>query len=195
MAPPASPIYCCCCIPLRNGVAYISLIMIALALYSAWTFISPGVHGIASIIFTSVAIAIYTFLGLFGLVAVKKKTYKLLRRFSILWWTFTVISSLAMLAEIFVLFTVEKNQIKRLCKEEFAGDETGYNLELIDSCSSFATTVAAITFGVHVVVMTYFGLVVRRYAQVLRDRLAMDGLEHSTQIQLNDVEQSADAKN
>ena len=157
--------------------------------------ILSGLVGIASIVFTSVAIAIYTFLGVFGLVAAKKKTYQFLRRFSILWWTFTVISSLAMLAEIFVLITVEKDQIKRLCRDEFAGDGTGYNSELIDACSSFATTVAAITFGVHVVVMTYFGLVVRRYAQVLHDRLAMDSLEHSAQIQLKDVEQSADAKN
>jgi NO-binding membrane sensor protein with MHYT domain len=118
-----------------------------------------GLVGIASF-FTSVAIAIYTFLGVFGLVAAKKKTYKFLRRFSVLWWTFTVISSVLVLVDIIALAEAETEPV-----------------------------IAGILFGAYVAMMTYFGMAIRQYAQVLKARPAVDGPEHSIQIQLTDIEE------
>jgi hypothetical protein len=157
--------------------------------------------GTTSIISTVVSIVSYMVLGVFGLTTAYKRTYKLTRRFSIVWWTFTVISSLMMLVEIIILTTTDKEQIKDMCRELVVdemkrwGHTEHYDQELVDSCYSSATMFALITLTLHVILMSYFGTAIRQYAQVLNDRPVIDGLEHSAQIQLKDVEQSAGVKN
>ncbi|KAK3819599.1 MAG: hypothetical protein J3Q66DRAFT_367688 [Benniella sp.] len=198
---PQNRLLCCCCIPLSKGIILISLLMVLAALFNAWTFISPGVHGTISIISTAVSIVSYMILGVFGLTTAYKKTYKLARRFSIVWWTFTAISTLMMLVEIIILTTTDKEQIKDMCRELVVdemkrwGYSEHYDQKLVDSCYSSATMFVLIVLTLHVILMTYFGTAIHHYAQMLNDRPAVDGLEHSVQIQLNDVEQSANTKN
>ncbi|KAK3819600.1 MAG: hypothetical protein J3Q66DRAFT_367689 [Benniella sp.] len=159
MAPPGNPL-CCCCVPLRNGVIIISLLMIAAAVYDTWAFVNPGIRGTASMIIKVISIVIYVVLGIFGLVATKKKTYKLLREFSILWWLLAVFSSALVLVEIIALTEAETTPV-----------------------------IAGISFVVYVAIMIYFGMAIRQYAQVLKVRPAVDGPEHSGQIQLTDIEE------
>ncbi|KAF9343962.1 hypothetical protein BGX34_006180, partial [Mortierella sp. NVP85] len=154
-----------------------------------------------SIISKVVSIVCYMGLGIFGLTTAYKRTYKLAKIFSIFWWTFTVISSLVMLVEIIILTTTGKEQIKDMCKELVVNEREPwrrsehYDQELVDSCYSSATMIVVITLVLHVILMSYFGTAIHQYAQMLSDRPAVDGLEHSAPIQLNDIEQSADAKN
>jgi cytochrome bd-type quinol oxidase subunit 2 len=85
----------------------------------------------------------YIVLGIYGLIAAGKQTYQHAKGFSIAWWVFAVISILAIVVEL-IRYAVD-----------------GFDISHPGAMYIIAMLV------LHVILMVYFGLVARWYAQQL----------------------------
>ncbi|KAK3819606.1 MAG: hypothetical protein J3Q66DRAFT_386704 [Benniella sp.] len=173
---------CCCCIPLRNGLFFISTLMLVAAGSDICRLVAFRSRTVDySYVMRALSAAIFGILGILGLITAAMRSYKLARNFSILWWAFTIMSFSLMLFEMFVLGEVG---LVDKC-EDLALDA--------NTCQS-ALALAIIFLVFHIVLMVYFGMAVGRYAQQLNDRYLAGTIEDPTIIHLEDIDESWEVK-
>ncbi|KAF9364553.1 hypothetical protein BGX34_001164 [Mortierella sp. NVP85] len=100
----------------------------------------------------------YAIIALYGFLTTIKDTYRIARSFSISWWVFAVITSLKDLIEIIIAATQEYG-IEEKC------------LRVVPlGCDTEAKWMVPLKLVIHVALMVYFGMAIRRYARRLDDR-------------------------
>ncbi|KAK3819604.1 MAG: hypothetical protein J3Q66DRAFT_438761 [Benniella sp.] len=102
--------------------------------------------------------AMYAIIAFYGVVTTIKDTYRIARSFSISWWVFAVITSLKDAVEIIVAAV-----------REYGLEEKCFRV-MPFGCTTQAKWMVPLKLAIHVALMVYFGMAIRRYAQRLDNR-------------------------
>jgi len=125
----------------------------------------------------------YGVMVLFGLATAIGNTYKIARSFSISWWVFTGITTLKDVIEIIVAATREEGGLMYGCAREWP----------MFVCDKEAKELLSVRLAIHVVLMMYFGMTIRRHAQLLDRREIVIGpptqFTHHKSEKLEDIEE------
>ncbi|KAK3819605.1 MAG: hypothetical protein J3Q66DRAFT_386703 [Benniella sp.] len=195
MARQPSP-WCCFCITLRGGIVLVSFFMFLVVVFLL--FLTPLINVVIGNtsardvslqdVLDLIVVAMYGVMVIFGLSTAIKNTYKIARRFSISWWVFTGITSSKDLIEITFALTREENGLMYECFREWP--------KFV--CEKEANALLLVRLAIHVFLMAYFGMTIRRYAQQLGRRVAVIGLPtqftHHKSEKLEDIEEPLELK-
>ncbi|KAF9364554.1 hypothetical protein BGX34_001165 [Mortierella sp. NVP85] len=135
-----------------------------------------------------IVVAMYGVMALFGLATAIRNTFKVARSFSISWWVFTGITTLKDVIEIIVAATHEETGLMNECVREWP----------MFACEDGAKALLPTRLAIHVVLMVYFGMTIRRHAQLLDRRDIVIGLPtqftHVKSEKVEDIEEPLELK-